>query len=248
MLTKTIGQLSAAASITTADYVEIEQGGASKYGTVTQLVAGIVATSAQTLLGSVNTAVITPATLRAGINAENAAPIYACRAWVHFDGTTTSSSLTAAYTRASGSTTVVVTATAHGCITGNIQYIDFTSGTASDNSYVVTYVDVDTFNVTTVSTSSTLGACSIKRSPISGGGNVGSVSYNTATSGSYFVNFSIAMPSANYAFSGMIHNTVGSDAYILWTDTAPTAQCLKVISTGDSGTEVALPCALAVFA
>ena len=102
MLTKTIGQLSAAASITTADYVEIEQGGASKYGTVTQLVAGIVATSAQTLLGSVNTAVLTPATLRAGINAENAAPIYACRAWCRFDGTTTSSSLTAAYTRASG--------------------------------------------------------------------------------------------------------------------------------------------------
>jgi hypothetical protein len=249
MLTKTIGQLSAAASITTADYVEIEQGGASKYGTVTQLVAGIVATSAQTLLGSVNTAVLTPATLRAGINAENAPPIYACRAWVHFDGTTTSSSLTGTYTRVVGTTQTVCVATAHGMITGNVQYIDFTSGGASDNSYIVTVTDADTFTVNTVSTSSILTSnLSLHRSPVQAGGNIGVVSYNTATAGTYFVNFQVAMPTQYYAAIPTAETTNNAVIASVVNDVPPTVYALKIVFTSDGGSQVARAGAVAVFA
>lgn len=209
MLTKTIGQLSAAAAIDTADYLEIEHSGASRktsIGSVGTLIADTerpYATSTESAVGSSSTAVLTPSTLRAGINAENDAPIYACRAWVNFDGTTASSSISATYTRASGSTSVVVTATSHGCITGNVQYLDFTTGTASDNTYVVTYIDDNSFSVTTVSTSSTLGNVTIKRSPIFASGNVGSIAYQAA--GFYWVNFSTELPSAYYGTSMLCH-------------------------------------------
>jgi len=212
MLTKTIGQLSATSTIDTADYLETESAGASRKATLGSVGTYIVntdrpyATSAESAAGSSATAVLTPTTLRAALNAENPAPIYACRAWVNFDGTTASSSITATYSRASASNTVVVVATAHGCISGNVQYLDFTSGTASDNTYVVTYIDADSFSVTTVSTSSTLGNVSIKRSPIFGAGNVGSIAYIGV--GVYWINFSIALPSENYGVSMLCHGAV----------------------------------------
>lgn len=207
MLTKTIGQLSASTTLLTADYLEIEQSGASKrtsIGSAGTLIANTerpYATSAESAAGSSTTAVITPSTLRAGINAENEAPIYACRAWANFDGTTVSSSITGTYTRASGSTTVVVTATSHGCITGNYQYLDFTSGTASDNSYLVTVVDENTFNVTGTGTAATSGNVTIKRIVINASGNINNISYNAV--GDYLVNFAVSLPDAYYSMCGM---------------------------------------------
>jgi len=204
----TIGQISAATILNTADYLEIEQSGVSKRTSISSvgtLVANTerpYATSAESIAGSSTTAVLTPATLRAGINAETAAPIYACRAWCNFDGTTVSSSITGTYTRVVGTTETICVATAHGMITGNAIYVDFTSGGGSDNTYIITVTDADTFKVNTVSTSSILSsAFTLPRCPRLGSGNISCISRNAA--GDYSVNFSTAMPDAYYTMLGI---------------------------------------------
>jgi hypothetical protein len=50
-----------------------------------------------------------------------------------------------------GSTTCTVTITNHGLTTGDRVYLDFTTGTATDNIYAVTVTGDNTFTVTTAS-------------------------------------------------------------------------------------------------
>ena len=50
-----------------------------------------------------------------------------------------------------GSTTCTVTITAHGLTSGDRVYLDFTSGTATDNTYAVTVLTANTFTVTVTS-------------------------------------------------------------------------------------------------
>jgi hypothetical protein len=50
-----------------------------------------------------------------------------------------------------GSTTCTVTITNHGLTTGDRVYLDFTTGTATDNIYAVTVTGTNTFTVTTAS-------------------------------------------------------------------------------------------------
>ena len=138
--------------------------------------------------------------VKKALNADNAPPIYACRAWVSFDGTA-ANNLAGTYARTG--TDVTVSATAHGLIVGNVVRLDFTGGTptaAADDTYTVTAVDdANTFHVTTAATgTSSGGTVSILRRLIRSAGNVSSVTYlNTA--GDYVVNFAVAMPDANYA-------------------------------------------------
>jgi hypothetical protein len=47
-----------------------------------------IASTAEAQAGTNNTNFITPLRLREGFNASGSAPVYACRAWVNFDGTT----------------------------------------------------------------------------------------------------------------------------------------------------------------
>lgn len=59
-------------------------------GDRTWATAGLsAATSAEAIAGTSNTVAITPLQLRNGLNASGSAPIYACRAWVSFNGTGT---------------------------------------------------------------------------------------------------------------------------------------------------------------
>jgi hypothetical protein len=52
--------------------------------------AGVTyATSAEAIAGTSNTVAISPLQLRNGLNASGSAPVYACRAWVNFNGTGT---------------------------------------------------------------------------------------------------------------------------------------------------------------
>ena len=138
--------------------------------------------------------------VKKALNADNAPPIYACRAWVSFDGTA-ANNLAGTYTRTG--TDVTVSATAHGLIVGNVVRLDFTGGAptaAADGTYTVSAVDdANTFHVTTAATgTSSGGTVSILRRLINGAGNVSSVTYlNTA--GDYVVNFAVAMPDVNYA-------------------------------------------------
>ncbi len=49
----------------------------------------VIATQAEAQTGLDNTKIITPLSLRQGLNANGSAPVYACRAWVNFNGTGT---------------------------------------------------------------------------------------------------------------------------------------------------------------
>jgi hypothetical protein len=94
------------------------------------------------------------------------APSYTCRAWVNFDGTS-AANLSGTYARTSPSTTLTVTATAHGLIVGSSVYLDFTTGTGLDGIYtVVTVADADTFTITTVASTTTSGNVTLRRNTI----------------------------------------------------------------------------------
>jgi hypothetical protein len=58
--------------------------GDSTWATVT---SPTVASTAEAQAGTNNTNFITPLRMREGFNATGSAPVYACRAWVNFDGT-----------------------------------------------------------------------------------------------------------------------------------------------------------------
>jgi len=60
------------------------------------------ASTSEALAGTSNTVAITPLRLREGLNATGSAPIYACRAWVNFNGTTSPGTI-----RASGNVSSV---------------------------------------------------------------------------------------------------------------------------------------------
>ena len=49
----------------------------------------VIASSAEAIAGTNDTKIITPLKLRNGLNASGNAPVYACRAWVNFNGTGT---------------------------------------------------------------------------------------------------------------------------------------------------------------
>ena len=69
--------------------------------------------------------------------------------------TTTAPVTTATYARSG--TTVTVTSTAHGLVTGNLVGIDFaagTGGTATNGNYPITRVDANTFTVTDINSGS----------------------------------------------------------------------------------------------
>jgi hypothetical protein len=54
----------------------------------TALPSAPIATTAEAEAGTNNTNFITPLRMREGFNAGGSAPVYACRAWVNFDGRT----------------------------------------------------------------------------------------------------------------------------------------------------------------
>jgi hypothetical protein len=123
------------------------------------------------------------------------ATAYGCRAWVNFDGTA-NTNLSGTYSQSG--TTVTVTATAHGLLAGNVVYSDITTGTAVDGTYTVaTVTDANTFTYTAGTSLTTSGNITLLRNTIRASGNVSSVADNGT--GNYTVNFSTAMPDANYA-------------------------------------------------
>lgn len=61
------------------------------------------------------------------------------------------------YARTSPSTTITVTMTNHGFVTGQRVFLDFTSGTARDGVYAITKTSDDTFTCADVATTTTSG-------------------------------------------------------------------------------------------
>jgi hypothetical protein len=146
------------------------------------------------------------------------APIFGVRAWVNFNGQA-NTDIAGTYARTS-STTVTITATAHGLIAGNSVYLDFTVGTGTapfDGLYLVDSVtNANTFTVISSTTTTSTGTATLKRKTIRGSGNVSNVSAaysganpasppaanQTIDNGYYVLNFATAMPDANFAISG----------------------------------------------
>jgi hypothetical protein len=125
------------------------------------------------------------------------ATAYGCRAWVNFNGTA-NTNLTGTYSQSG--TTVTVTATAHGLIAGNNIYSDITTGTAVDGIYTVaTVTDANTFTYTAGTSLTTSGNITLIRSTIRASGNVSSITDNGT--GEYTVNFTTALPDANYSIN-----------------------------------------------
>lgn len=118
------------------------------------------------------------------------------KAWVNFDGAT-ASNVSGSYSQSG--TTVTVTITGHGLIAGNVIYSDITSGTGVDGTYTVaTVTDANTFTYTAGTSLTTSGNITLLRRLIRASSNVGSVTWINAT-GRFYINFSTAMPDANYA-------------------------------------------------
>jgi len=181
-------------------------------GPLTGNVTGNVTGSASTVSNSA----ITAAKLDG--NQSGSAPIFGARAWVNFNGQA-NTDIAGTYARTS-STTVTITATAHGFIAGNSVYLDFTVGTGTapfDGLYLVNSVtDANTFTVISSTTTTSTGTATLKRKTIRGSGNVSNVSaaYSGANpasppaanqiidNGYYVLNFATAMPDANFAISG----------------------------------------------
>jgi hypothetical protein len=146
------------------------------------------------------------------------APIFGVRAWVNFNGQA-NTDIAGTYARTS-STTVTITATAHGLIAGHAAYLDFTVGTGTapfDGLYLVDSVtDANTFTVISSTTTTSTGTATLKRKTIRGSGNVSNVSAaysgaipasppasnQTIDNGYYVLNFATATPDANFAISG----------------------------------------------
>jgi len=164
------------------------------------------------------------------------APIYGIRAWVNFDGTT-AADISGTYSRV-GTTVTVTTTVDHGLIVGHKVYLDFTSGTAVDGAFLVTGITSSTvFTVTHGTTGNTSGAVTLNRRLIRASGNVANVS--TSGTGQYAVNFTTALPDANYARSGFANFTTSSVRGLVGGNntSATTAQfCdIFVANAGDGG-------------
>ena len=123
------------------------------------------------------------------------ATAYGCRAWVNFNGF---GALTGTYSQSG--TAITVTVTSHGLSQGQSVYITFQTGTATAEAFTVTSVtSANIFVVTSVTSRTTSGNCTLA-TIIRESGNVSSITDNGT--GRFTINFTTAMPDANYAITG----------------------------------------------
>lgn len=169
-------------------------------------------------------------------NPAGTAPIYGVRAWVNFDGTT-ADNIGGTYSRTL-TTVTVTTSVDHGLIVGHKVFLDFTSGIAVDGAFVVTGVTSSTiFTVTHGTSGTTSGNVTLNRRLIRASGNVSSVSL--LDTGEYAVNFTVALPNANYARSGFANFTSSSTAgFVGGNSTTNTTQESCDINVANSGNGV----------
>ena len=147
------------------------------------------------------------------------------KAWVNFDGTTNDNE---AATYGRSGTTVTVNLSNHGHIVGHVVQIDFTSGGALDGTYTVaSVIDANNFTVTTAAsgTIASGNTLSLLRSTIRASEGIHSVTHTTT--GGYRVNFSPALPDADYALA-LTASSVGSYRFVLSGLVANTAESIQL--------------------
>jgi hypothetical protein len=146
------------------------------------------------------------------------APIFGPRAWANFNAKANSNA-TGTYSR-SGSTTISIAVTGHGLIVGNQVFLDFNGSVTEpfNGIYeVATVTDANNFTVISSATATSSGTLSILKKTVRASGNVACVSAaapspvipptanDTPADGYYILNFSTALPNANYAISGALN-------------------------------------------
>jgi hypothetical protein len=216
----------------------------------TAKIADANVTTAKILDANITTAKIADASVTAPkLNGAQTgtAPIYGVRAWVNFDGTT-SADIGGTYSRTL-TTVTVTTSVAHGLIVGHKVYLDFTSGTAVDGAFVVTGITSDTiFTVTHGTSGATSGNVTLSRRLIRASGNVSSVSLLAV--GKYAVNFTVALPNANYARSGFANFTTTLTAGLVGGDSVSTTteqSCDIIVGNSSSGSPISTSVVNAIF-
>lgn len=145
-------------------------------------------------------------------NPSGTAPIYGIRAWVNFDGITTTTK-SGTYSRILGSTTATISIVGHGLLTGHHVYLDFATG-STDKVYSVTRVDDNVFTVVTTETTAQSGVVvDFQQNTITSFGNVSNVCKISNVSGQFIINFLTALPDANYTYNGSAidNGATGSD-------------------------------------
>ena len=145
--------------------------------------------------------------IKKALNADNNPPIFACRAWVNFDGTA-SASIGGTYSR-TGTTLTITTVSPHGEKVGNRVYINATSGALVSTEFTVASIVSDTqFTATSGTSGSASGTMTVRRRAIRASGNVANVA--NLDTGKYAINFTTAMPDANYCAVNGSGDTGGS--------------------------------------
>ena len=164
--------------------------------------------------------------IKTALNASGDAPIYACRAWVNFRGSSISGTL-----NTSGPVTGLYTATVTSATTFTIEYSSTTYTVTTSSNHDVG--DGEGVDLTISGTSVTIDT-QIRES-----GNVSSITDNS--SGNWTVNFTTAMPDENYAFCSLTGSAlVGTDQFGARIKADPTTSALRVLSTyGNSAYDIA---------
>lgn len=138
--------------------------------------------------------------IKTALNASGSAPVYACRAWVNFDGTGSASNKTGTYSQ-SGTTITFTFSTDHDLVVGNGMEISFSSGSATQETFTVATVTSSTvMTATSASSRTTSGNFTAYYQPIRASGNVSSIA--EVSTGKYIINFTNPLPDAHYAISG----------------------------------------------
>ena len=197
-----------------------------------------LATQAEVNAGANGEKAIVPNTLSGGVrsllNVSGGAPMYACRAWVNFNG----NQLNGTYSQAG--TTVTVTMTAHGMSVGQNVNLTITSGTAVSGSYTVeTVANANTFTYTAGTNLTTSGNVT-RNTFVRASGNVSSITDNGV--GDYTINFSTAMQDVNYVVN-VVGNAVGNGTNVTYltehsagnTSLSRTTSSVRVLSAASSG-------------
>ena len=155
---------------------------------------------------------ITPAKLN-GAQTGNA-PIYGVRAWINMNGTlANTTTISGTFSRSAGSTTATISISNHGFSAGQIVYITFGAVITNDWFIIQTVPSTGEFTITTSATTAAAGSASIKKAQIIDDGNVDSAIYGGI--GSYAINFTTAMPSYGYAWSGSCgYDNVSQNAWV----------------------------------
>jgi len=217
---------------------------------VEALPVGITVATANILDANVTTAKILDANVTApklsGAQT-GTAPIFGVRAWANFDGTT-SADIGGTYAR-SGTTVTVTTSVDHGLIVGHKVFLDFTSGGVVDGAFIVTAITSTTIFTVTHGTSGTAsGNVTLSRRLIRASGNVANVSL--LGTGQYAVNFTTALPDANYARSGFSNYTTASVVGFVGgnSSTTTTAQsCDIFVANSTNGAEISTSVVNVIF-